>query len=144
MAAHGYVAVSINVNPAYVMAYGGSHPNQRLPGLFDLYMAKIAAAVNGEDVSFGVDLAGHVDLNRLVALGHSAGGEGLTQVIDGRAGRTTPAQVGAGTYAAAILLAPSRSVIPGIETALPFAVILPPAIGTCRIWEGRATTKRRG
>ena len=90
-------------------------------------MAKIAAAVNGEDVGLGVDLAGRVDLNQLVALGHSAGGEGLTQVIDGRAGRTTPEQVsaGQGPIAAAILLAPSRSAIPGIETALPFAVILP-------------------
>ena len=127
LAQRGYVAVSINANPAYVMAYGGSSPNRRLPILFDLYMAKIAAAVNGEDVGLGVDLAGRVDLNQLVALGHSAGGEGLTQVIDGRAGRTTPEQVsaGQGPIAAAILLAPSRSAIPGIETALPFAVILP-------------------
>ena len=127
LAAHGYVAVSINANPAYAMAYGGSSPNRRLPVLFDLYMAKIAAAVNGEDVGLGVDLAGRVDLNQLVALGHSAGGEGLTQVIDGRAGRTTPAQVsaGQGPIAAAILLAPSRSAVLGIETALPFAVILP-------------------
>ena len=60
-------------------------------------------------MGLGVDLAGRVDLNQLVALGHSAGGEALTQVIDGRIGRTTSAQVsaGQGPIAAAILLAPS-------------------------------------
>ena len=58
--ARGDAAVSINANPAFVMAYGGSL-NRRLPALFDLYMTKIAAAVNGEDVDLGVDLAGRVD-----------------------------------------------------------------------------------
>ena len=85
LAAKGYVAVSINANPAYVMAYGEARPNKRLPVLFDQYMTKIAAAVNGEDQDFGVDLAGRVDLNQLVILGHSAGGEAVNWIIDGRA-----------------------------------------------------------
>ena len=127
LAARGYVAVSINANPAYVMAYGEARPNMRLPILVDQYLAQIAAAVNGDDVALGVDLAGRVDWNQLVVLGHSQGGEGVNWIVDGRAGRTAPDQItaGQGPIAAAILLAPSATATGEMEMATPFAVILP-------------------
>ena len=127
LAARGYVAVSINANPAYVMAYGEARPNMRLPILVDQYLAQIAAAVNGDDVALGVDLAGRVDWNQLVVLGHSQGGEGVNWIVDGRAGRTAPDQItaGQGPIAAVILLAPSATATGEMEMATPFAVILP-------------------
>jgi heat shock protein HslJ len=127
LAADGYVAVSINANPAFAMAYGGASPNERLPVLVDLYLEKIAAAAKGEDVGFGADLSGRVNLNQTVALGHSAGGEGLTHVIDDRAGHTLPDQIsaGQGPLAAAILLAPSKTESTIMDLALPLTVILP-------------------
>lgn len=127
LAERGYVAISINANPGYVMAYGGAAPNDRLPVLLDLYIEQIAAAANGADVGLPVDLAGRVDLSRIVALGHSAGGEALAQIVNGRAGRTTPEEVAAGfgPIDTAILLAPSRTQALEIEAATPFAVILP-------------------
>ena len=78
-------------------------------------------------MGLGVDLTGRVNLNQIVALGHSAGGEGLTHVVDGRAGHTTPDQIsaGKGPLAAAILLAPSKTESTIMDLALPFAVILP-------------------
>ena len=127
LAEHGYVAVSLNANPAYVAAYGQPASNQRLPVLLDQYLAKIAAATKGEDVGLGVDLTGRVDWKQLVILGHSAGGEGVSWIIESRADRTAPEQIsaGQGPVAAAILLAPSATSPSDIEASLPLAVILP-------------------
>jgi heat shock protein HslJ len=126
LAAHGYVAVSINANPAYVMAYGEARPNMRLPILFDLTMARLAA-VDREEADIDIDLAGRVDWSKLVVLGHSQGGEGVNWIVDGRAGNTAPEQIaaGQGPVAAAILLAPSATSTRNMEMAVPFAVILP-------------------
>lgn len=126
LAADGYVAISINANPAYVMAYGEARPNMRLPILFDLYMARLAA-VDKEEADIGIDLGGRVDWSKLVVLGHSQGGEGVNWIVDARAGNTAPEQIaaGQGPVAAAILLAPSVASTRNMEMALPFAVILP-------------------
>ena len=127
LAEDGSVAVSLNANPAYVAAYGQPASNQRLPVLLDQYLAKIAAATKGEDVGLGVDLTGRVDWKQLVILGHSAGGEGVSWIIESRADRTAPEQIsaGQGPIAAAILLAPSATSPHDIEASLPLAVLLP-------------------
>lgn len=129
LAEQGYVAMSIDANPAFVAAFGdpAEASNPRLVALFDLYLAQIAAAVKGESVNFGVDLAGRVDLNQLVVLGHSQGGEGTFYIVDGRADHTAPEQVnaGQGPVAAAILLAPESATPRDRDLAAPFVVILP-------------------
>jgi len=127
LAARGYVALSFNANPAYVSAYGMPMVNDRLPLLFDQYLAKIAAANDGEDVGLGVDLKGRLDWKQLVVLGHSAGGEAVNWIVNSRADRTTPDQInaGQGPIAAAILLAPSATGQLEKSTSLPLAVILP-------------------
>ena len=76
LARQGYVAIAINANPVYAMAYGETDTPRRMPVLFDLYMAQLAAAGRGETVDFGVDLKGRLDLSRLALLGHSQGGAG--------------------------------------------------------------------
>ncbi|MCB0201717.1 MAG: hypothetical protein KDI03_16755 [Anaerolineae bacterium] len=129
LAEQGFVAMSIDANPAFVAAFGdpADSTNPRLVALFDLYLAQIAAAVDGEAVDFGVDLAGRVDLNQLVVLGHSQGGAGTVQIVYGRADHTTTEQVnaGQGPIAAAILLAPEGSAPEDRHLPVPFAVILP-------------------
>jgi len=127
LAEHGYVAVSLNANPAYVSAYGQPAANQRLPLLLDQYLAKIAAATKGEDVGQGVDLTGRVDWKQLVILGHSAGGEAVSWIIESRDDQIAPEQInaGQGPIAAAILLAPSATNPRDIVASLPLAVILP-------------------
>ena len=127
LAEQGYVAFSLNANPAYVSAYGQPAANQRLPLLLDQYLAKIAAASKGEDVGLGVDLTGRVDWKQLVILGHSAGGEGVSWIIESRADHTAAEQIvaGQGPIAAAILLAPSSTNPADIKPSLPLAVILP-------------------
>jgi len=127
LAARGYVAVSINANPAYVMAFGDARTSKRLPILFDQYLAQLAAVADGKSAIPGVDLKGRVSWDQLAVLGHSAGGEGVNFIIDSRADHTSPAQIaaGQGPIAAAILLAPSATLAGEMETAVPFAVILP-------------------
>jgi heat shock protein HslJ len=127
LAARGYVAISINANPAFVSAYGMPSANDRLPLLLDQYLAKIAAANDGEDVQLGVDLKGRLDWKQLVVLGHSAGGEAVNWVIDSRA-HTTPDQIdaGQGPIAAAILLAPTAvQDTAQLKNGSALAVILP-------------------
>lgn len=128
LAARGYVAISINANPAFVSAYGMPAANDRLPLLLDQYLAKIAAANNGEDAGLGVDLKGRLDWKQLVVLGHSAGGEAVNWVIDSRADRTTPDHInaGQGPIAAAVLLAPSATQDTAqLKDGAAVAVILP-------------------
>ncbi len=127
LAAHGYVAVGINANPAYASAYGEPRFTKRLPILFDQYLAQLAAVTDGKNAIPGVDLKGRVTWDQLAVLGHSAGGEGVNSIIDSRADHTSPAQIaaGQGPIAAAILLAPSATSADGPEAAAPFAVILP-------------------
>jgi heat shock protein HslJ len=127
LAERGYVAMSINANPAFVAAYGDVPSTVRLPILFDLYLEKIAAAARGEDIGLPVNLTGRVDLSQLVVFGHSAGGEGTTWVVDNRAGHNTPEEISAGhgRIAAAILLAPTFYATQQAAMALPFAVLLP-------------------
>ena len=127
LAGRGYVALAINANPLYVMAYGEANTTMRAPLLFDLYMEKVAAAASGEDVGLSVDLAGRVDLNRLALLGHSMGGAAVDTIVAGRSGQTSPEQIGAGQgpVAAAFLLAPFEySDAKGGLTA-PTAILLP-------------------
>lgn len=126
LAAQGYVAVSINANPAFVMAYGEARANMRLPILFDLYLNKLAAAM-GEEENLGIDLAGRIDWQQLVVLGHSASGEAVNWLVDSRITRTQPEQIaaGQGPIAAAILLAPSNTATGAMAIPVPFAVILP-------------------
>ena len=127
LARRGYVALAINANPIYVMAYGEENTPMRAPILFDLYMGKLAAAVNGEDVGYGVDLAGRVDLNRLAVLGHSKGGAAVDSIMLSRAGQTSPEQIsaGQGPVAAAFLLAPFGYSDPEGGVTAPTAVLLP-------------------
>ena len=81
LARQGYVALAINANPVYAMAYGETDTPRRMPVLFDLYMAQLAAAGRGETADFGVDLKGRLDLSRLALLGHSQGGAGVNYII---------------------------------------------------------------
>ena len=84
LAARGYVAISINANPAFVSAYGMPTANDRLSLLLDQYLEKIAAANNGKDVGVGVDLTDRINWKQLVVLGHSAGGEAVNWLINSR------------------------------------------------------------
>jgi dienelactone hydrolase len=127
LAERGYVALAINANPLYVMAYGEANTSMRAPVLFDLYMEKVAAAASGEDVGLSVDLAGRVDLNRLAVLGHSMGGTAVDTIMAGRAGQTGPEQVdaGQGPVAAAFLLAPFEYSDANQGLTAPTAILLP-------------------
>ncbi|MDX1415687.1 MAG: hypothetical protein R3293_15935, partial [Candidatus Promineifilaceae bacterium] len=127
LAERGYAAISINANSTFVSAFGEPDSNARLVTLVDLYLNQVAAANAGDAVDFGVDLAGRVDLNTLVILGHSASGQGAGWVVGSRAGSDSPEQIaaGEGPFSAAFLLAPVPSNLPEDGLALPFAVLLP-------------------
>ena len=127
LAQRGYVAIAINANPLYLMAYGEANTTMRAPILFDLYMEQVAAAASGEDPGFGVDLAGRVDLSRLAVLGHSMGGAAVDTIMAIRAGQTSPEQVsaGQGPVSAVLFLAPFEYSDAKGGGTVPIAIILP-------------------
>ena len=67
LAEQGYVAVSINANPAYVSAYGEPNANERLPAcLISTWRRWLKRPTAGTWVSAWI-VAGRVNLSQLVA-----------------------------------------------------------------------------
>lgn len=75
LAAHGYVALSININAENTFGFGEPYPLERLRQLVLLHMNALAKAAEGGENRFGVELAGRADGRRLALFGHSRGAE---------------------------------------------------------------------
>jgi dienelactone hydrolase len=74
LAQRGYLALAINVNGGYAQNLGASTPEDRVPQIITSHLNALQQANAGnEDVAFGVDLTGRVDLSRLALIGHSRG-----------------------------------------------------------------------
>ncbi|MBK8047190.1 MAG: hypothetical protein IPK16_08765 [Anaerolineales bacterium] len=85
LAAHGYIALSMNINAENTFGFGEGTPGERLRQIVDLQLKALQTANEGGDNPFGVDLAGRVDLERLALFGHSRGGEsayGLSEDLE--------------------------------------------------------------
>jgi pimeloyl-ACP methyl ester carboxylesterase len=75
LAARGTVAVAINLNAEYTLGFGETTPGQRLTQLVDRHLVALADAASGGEADFGIDLAERADLDQLLLVGHSRGGE---------------------------------------------------------------------
>jgi hypothetical protein len=61
LAAHGYVALSININAENTFGFGEPMPGERLTQIIDKHLRALAAASAGGENKFGVDLKGKAD-----------------------------------------------------------------------------------
>jgi hypothetical protein len=127
LAAHGYVALSLNINAENTFGFGEPVPIERLGQLIDLHLKALAEATSGGSNNFGVELEGRADLSRLAFIGHSQGGEGafwLTQkaALDAPDAYTS---LGYGPVYGLLMIAPSANWGGAEGARVPLGVILP-------------------
>jgi hypothetical protein len=127
LAAHGYVALSINVNAENTFGFGEPVPIERLGQLVDLHLKNLSTASSGGENKFGVELQGRTDLKQLAFIGHSQGGEGaywLTQkeTLDAP---DAYSRLGYGPVYGLLLVAPSANFGGAKAARVPMAVLLP-------------------
>ena len=127
LAAQGYVALSININADYTLGFGEPIPVERLGQLVDLHLKALAEATSGGPNEFGVELEGRADLNRLVFIGHSQGGEGAYWLTQKSALDKTDSfkNHGYGPVYGILMIAPSANWGGARGARVPLAVILP-------------------
>lgn len=126
----GYVALAINVNAEYTLGFGEPRPTDRLTQLIDLHLSELARAGRGESTAFGVDVAGRVDLSRLVWLGHSQGGELGNRILRDRDMAKAHDEVPYGPVQGLVQVAPSLNIadsVPAVDAWL--ATVLPACDG---------------
>lgn len=128
LAAQGYVALSLNINAENTFGFGEPDPGERLSQLIDLHLSALAIASGGGENVFGVDLAGQVDLNRMVIIGHSRGGEAaywLAHRPDFGTGFGVIPQAGETLVDGIFLMAPASLFVESSLVAMPMGVLLP-------------------
>ncbi|MGE5602675.1 MAG: alpha/beta hydrolase family protein [Nitrososphaerales archaeon] len=127
LAAHGYVALSININAENTFGFGEPVPGERLTQIVDKHLRALAAAATGGENKFGVDLKWKADLRRLGFAGHSRGGDlavMLTAGPDMAAAAASPD--GYGPVAGVLMIAPSPGFAdPAKGSPVPLGIILP-------------------
>ncbi|MCL4858552.1 MAG: hypothetical protein KJZ93_04070 [Caldilineaceae bacterium] len=126
LAAQGYVALSININAENTFGFGEPTPGERLKQVVELHLNALATAAAGGNNPFGVELAGRVELDRLVFFGHSRGGEAGYQLAhhDGPLWPTAPERPN-GPVAGLLLIAPAIISVELAGSEAPMAIILP-------------------
>ena len=125
LAARGYIALSLNVNPEYTLGFGEPIPLERLNQILDLQLKALSEASRGGQNKFGVDLDGRVDMNKLILIGHSQGGEGSylwTQKF-GMDQKDAFQKHGYGPVAGLLMVAPSGNWAGGQPAKIPVAMI---------------------
>jgi dienelactone hydrolase len=137
LAAHGYVALSMNINAENTFGFGEPTPGERLKQIVDLQLRALATASAGGESKFGIDLKGKADMHRLALAGHSRGGEMalmLAQDAEMGAGGAN----GYGPVAGILQIAPSPGFVdPAQGSLVPVGIILPMCDGDVIQLEGQ-------
>ncbi len=117
LAEAGYGVLIPNLNGAFSETYGANAEtrndlaDQRSGQIVDAHLSRLAQAHRGDDLGFGLPLAGRVDLSRLAMVGHSMGGgaAALSAIQRAESGTADQIAAGLGPIAALVLVSPTRS-----------------------------------
>lgn len=122
LAAHGYVALSININAENTFGFGEPVAGERLEQIVRLHLDALAAAATGGPNDFGVALDGRADVARLAFIGHSRGAEMAAWLAEN--GRLASAD-GAVAYpiAAVLQVAPAISLFQPVTATIPMGLV---------------------
>jgi hypothetical protein len=171
LADRGYIALVPDVNAQYEVAYGRPKGFDRLVALSAAHLERLAAAAVGQEAGFGANLAGRVDLERLVLAGHGLSALGALAIAVPDASTPDPGSPVAGgvPVKALLLIAPdirppstqraqsesegvsasSESSVAELPPDVPVGVILPecdgivPEMAGARIYEAARLAQNR-
>jgi hypothetical protein len=139
LAAHGYLALSLNINAENTIGFGEPVMGERLRQIVDLHLRALVEAAAGGANDFGVELAGQADLGRLAFFGHSRGGDSAQWFTQEEAlyRPDSFAERGYGPVAGLLLIAPAAQQSFFETSPVPLAVILPSCDGDLSEQEGQ-------
>jgi dienelactone hydrolase len=126
LAAHGYVALSININAENTFGFGEPAPGERLEQIVAQHLRSLATASAGGENKFGVNLKGKADLKRLALAGHSRGGEMAYMLAHDEHAVAYAGANGYGPVAGILMIAPSPGFVdPAAGASVPLGILLP-------------------
>lgn len=126
LARRGFAAVSLDIQPAYVWKYGKGDDGEKAAAITRSQLGYLDRANRGDPL-FPADLTGRLDLERLILVGHSRGGDTALDLAN-----ALPGAVGA------------VAVAPGLRTAekdwrdIPLAILIPELDGDVTDLDGYA------
>lgn len=82
LAVNGYLTISLNIPPNYLLGHDSSQNNDRIRELFNSHLHVLSRALTGEDVGYGIDITGLGDLSSTSFISHSLNAESLYNLID--------------------------------------------------------------
>jgi hypothetical protein len=96
LAKRDIASVSVDVNASFTDGWGEPNEVLRTPLILDAYLTRLAAAVRGTGLDFGVPLEGRLDFARLGILGHSRSGGQAVAIAKKRNAKSGPGRHGEG------------------------------------------------
>jgi dienelactone hydrolase len=137
LAAHGYIALSMNINAENTFGFGEPVAGERLKQIVDQQLHALATASAGGENKFGVDLKGKADMHRLALAGHSRGGDMALMIAqDAEMGGSQAG--GYGPVSGVLQMAPSPGFVdPAKGSPVPVGIILPMCDGDVTNQEGQ-------
>lgn len=124
LARRGYAAVSLDVQPAYVWEYGREDDDKKAMAITERQLTFFQRAVRGEKL-FPTDLIKRIDLDRLVVVGHSRGGDTALELANQLEGA-----------AAAVAIAPGMRKAEKEWKDIPIAILIPELDGDVADFDG--------
>lgn len=82
LATNGYLAISLNIPPDYLLGYDSLEVNSRLYELFTAHLHYLNRALTGEDVGYSIDISGLGDLSSVSLISHSLNASSIYSLVD--------------------------------------------------------------
>lgn len=82
LAENGYIAITLDVQNAYVWKYGDNDDNEKVTAIVDMHLKKLKEANDGKNNKYEIDLKDKIDFENIGLIGHSRGGETIFNIAD--------------------------------------------------------------
>ncbi|MEG1001499.1 MAG: hypothetical protein RSD26_09550 [Cellulosilyticaceae bacterium] len=133
LASNGYLTVSLNIPPNYLLGHDSQEINRRIEELFTSHFHYLNRALTGENVGYGLDITGLGDLSNVSFISHSLSAQSLYALADSYANSDE--------FNLSSLLFIAPSYLPSAEvpfTSVPTSIIIPELDGTISSLDGQA------
>lgn len=133
LASNGYLTISLNIPPDYLLGHTPEEVNDRIEALFTTHFHYLNRAFTGENVGYGINLTGLGDLSQVSFISHSLSAHSLYALANAY---STSDEL---NLSSLLLIAPnyfSNDPLPFVD--VPTGIIIPELDGTIISLDGQA------